>query len=310
MRRKIIIILSVLTISMCLGACGNKEVAVESTETTVVATPEPTVEPTPEPTPTPTPEPSNEFASVEEVPVEYLESMAIEDVIIVGGVEFICTEPCKATNETNYLAVEEVEGSEPVVAMYDVVTVVEIKDFISYNQEGAVVNEGTETLYSDGTSAFDFNVTRHGYTTHFKFANVPSNMEDRAAKTKINFFAHRYYEKCEDGSEKHFWIRIIPAGETSDKLADLNSLDEAFLKQKIEVETVDMSTKQIFETEDYNALLIEYDSVIDSYEMRGHCLLLNDLKTNQSYTIRVDDYVPNYDRDYSMSVLKSVEIIY
>ena len=242
MRRKIIIILSVLTISMCLGACGNKEVAVESTETTVVATPEPTVEPTPEPTPTPTPEPSNEFASVEEVPVEYLESMAIEDVIIVGGVEFICTEPCKATNETNYLAVEEVEGSEPVVAMYDVVTVVEIKDFISYNQEGAVVNEGTETLYSDGTSAFDFNVTRHGYTTHFKFANVPSNMEDRAAKTKINFFAHRYYEKCEDGSEKHFWIRIIPAGETSDKLADLNSLDEAFLKQKIEVETVDMST--------------------------------------------------------------------
>ena len=310
MRRKILIILSVLTISMCLGACGNKEVAVESTETTVVATPEPTVEPTPEPTPTPTPEPSNEFASVEEVPVEYLESMAIEDVIIVGGVEFICTEPCKATNETNYLAVEEVEGSEPVVAMYDVVTVVEIKDFISYNQEGAVVNEGTETLYSDGTSAFDFNVTRHGYTTHFKFANVPSNMEDRAAKTKINFFAHRYYEKCEDGSEKHFWIRIIPAGETSDKLADLNSLDEAFLKQKIEVETVDMSTKQIFETEDYNALLIEYDSVIDSYEMRGHCLLLNDLKTNQSYTIRVDDYVPNYDRDYSMSVLKSVEIIY
>ena len=226
------VILSCLIMALMVTSfvgCGSKEAVVESTETEVVATPEPTVEPTPEPTPesTPTPEPSNEFASV-----------------------------------------EEVEGSEPVVAMYDVVTVVETKDFISYNQEGAVVNEGTETLYSDGTSAFDFNVTRHGYTTHFKFANVPSNMEDRAAKTKINFFAHRYYEKCEDGSEKHFWIRIIPAGETSDKLADLNSLDEAFLKQKIEVETVDMSTKQIFETEDYNALLIEYDSVIDSYEMR------------------------------------------
>ena len=125
MKKMIMSVLVMALMVTSLVGCGNKETVVENTETEVVATPEPTVEPTPEPTPTPTPEPSNEFASVEEVPVEYLESMAIEDVIIVGGVEFICTEPCKATNETNYLAVEEVEGSEPVVAMYDVVTVVE-----------------------------------------------------------------------------------------------------------------------------------------------------------------------------------------
>ena len=295
MRRKIIIILSVLTISMCLGACGNKEVAVESTETTVVATPEPTVEPTPEPTPTPTPEPSNEFASVEEIPVEYLESMAIEDIIIVGGVEFICTEPCKATNETNYLALEEVEGSAPVVAMYDVVTVVETVEF-----DGKLTT-GTETRYSDGTSDYEvfYKDPDLNKTLHFIARGITSGLVPKDAGGTCLFL---YFN--ENDPDVCYKLTVGVMAKFSDYK---NYADESF-EEYIGYDA-DGSTFQRIETEEeYKVYLAGKHSDLGIEDCTSYTIWMDNYITNQSYKIMARG-IPQMDRDDLLDMINNVEII-
>ena len=297
MRRKIIIILSVLTISMCLGACGNKEVAVESTETTVVATPEPTVEPTPEPTPTPTPEPSNEFASVEEIPVEYLESMAIEDIIIVGGVEFICTEPCKATNETNYLIVEEVEGSAPVVAMHDVVTVVETVELEEKNVTG------TETRYSNGTSDYEvfFKDGVSNKICHFIVKGIKSEMvlktDPKKGKCVFTYFNENDPDVC-------YKVYVYAYAE----LQNYKDQSDKFYLEDWGIEA-DSSTFQRVETEDeYRIYFAGIKSDLGIENCNSYNICIDNCTTNQSFKIMARG-IPQMNRDDLLDMVNNVEII-
>lgn len=100
MKKMIMMVLVMALMVTSLAACGSKETVAESTETEVVATPEPT----PEPTPTPTPEPTLEEIVEKELGIELQEGDVVKEfeTIYEKGYEILHADGT-ATLDVEYL---------------------------------------------------------------------------------------------------------------------------------------------------------------------------------------------------------------